>query len=389
MKRFLTALGVAASAGTLLAAATGWSIARRVTASIGPRAFNLTIRGIEKHGEQLKLVFDRTSSTEASGIYNLWFERGGWAQLSDKIESRGPDHIARIVTGRSDGLKPNDGDRVSWSGIYHASPADAGLDHRDIVIKTPVGDMPAWRINGNTATWAIHIHGLGSPRAGTLRGVQVASKLGYTSLVLSYRNDGEGPKVGNGRTTLGATEAEDVDAAIGYAIRRGAERIVLFGWSMGAAIALQLAHRPKYRGLIVGLVLDSPVLNWANVIEANCKRSGLPSSVGKLTLPWLTTTTLAQLTGLPSAIPLRGMNWIERAHELTVPMLMLHGTKDDSVSIADARTLSQRRPELVTIEEFNAGHTLNWNVDRGEWMDTVSNWLFRLQNGQAYSPSTE
>ncbi|MGR6901659.1 hypothetical protein [Glutamicibacter sp. BSL13] len=59
--------------------------------------------------------------------------------------------------------------------------------------------------------------------------MQVATELGFTSLVVSYRYDGEGPLLGNGRSTLGVTEVEDVDAAIGYAIRRGAERIVLFG----------------------------------------------------------------------------------------------------------------------------------------------------------------
>jgi len=375
VKRALTVLGVLASAGTLIAAATGWSIARRLTTSVGPRSFNLTIHKVEDSGKQLKLLLDRTPSTTAAGIYNLWFEQGGWVQLSEEVEDHGPDFIARTVTGSSHGLKPHVGDRVSWSGIYYATPADAGLDHRNIVIKTPVGDAPAWRINGDTATWAIHIHGLGSPRAGTLRGVQVATELGCTSLVVSYRNDGEGPQVGNGRSTLGATEAKDVDEAIGYAIRRGAERIVLFGWSMGAAIALQLAHRAEYRGLIVGLVLDSPVLNWANVIKTNCKRSGLPSNTGKLTIPWLTTSGLAQLAGLPSAIHLYEMNWIDRANELTVPMLILHGTEDDSVPVEDVSTLHQQRPDLVILETFYAGHTLTWNADRAKWVSAVTRFL--------------
>lgn len=378
MKRILSALGLLASAGTLITAATGWIVARRLTAPIGPRSFNLKIHAVEERGEQLTLVLDRTPSTSATGIYNLWFERGGWVQIRDEIENRGPDHIARTVTGCSEELKPQAGDRVSWSGIYYASPADAGLNHRDIVIKTPIGNMSAWRINGDTTTWAIHIHGLGSPRAGTLRGVKVATELGYTSLVASYRNDGEGPQVSDGRSTLGITEADDVDEAIGYAIRRGAERIVLFGWSMGAAIALQLAHRTEYRDLIVGLVLDSPVLNWAEVIKANCKHSGLPSMAGDLAIPWLTRPALARMIGLHTAIPLGLMNWTERASELTVPTMVLHGTNDGSVPITDARALGQQRPDLVTLEEFNGGHTLNWNSDRELWINTVSDWLLRL-----------
>ncbi|MBE8146596.1 alpha/beta fold hydrolase [Brevibacterium casei] len=117
----------------------------------------------------------------------------------------------------------------------------------------------------------------GAARAGTLRGVLARTDLGYTSLVVTYRNTEEGPRVGTGRSTLGHTEAADVDEAIGYAVRRGARRIVLFGWSMGAAIALRLADRPRHEGLIAGLVLDSPVLDWTEVIKTNCTRAGSPA----------------------------------------------------------------------------------------------------------------
>src|SRR5690606_6894129 len=168
---------------------------------------------------------------------------------AEGAQDRGVGQVARVVTGSSSGLRPRAGDRVSWSGIYYATPADAGLDARDVFIDTPAGPAPAWRVDGDLSTWAIHIHGLGSPRVGTLRGVRVASELGLTSLVVSYRNDGEGPTVGSGRSALGAAEVEDIEAAIGYAVRRGAERIVLFGWSMGAAIALQVAHRSDYARL--------------------------------------------------------------------------------------------------------------------------------------------
>ncbi|WP_179947112.1 alpha/beta hydrolase family protein [Tessaracoccus flavescens] len=80
------------------------------------------------------------------------------------------------------------------------------------------------------------------------------------------------------------------DEAIEYAIRRGAQQIVLFGWSMGAAITLQIAARPRHQGLIAAQVLDSPVLNWTEVIKTNCARSGLPAAAGYLAIPWLTMT---------------------------------------------------------------------------------------------------
>lgn len=265
--------------------------------------------------------------------------------------------------------------RDSGSGIYFATPTDAGLDASDIVISTAVGHAPAWRINGDMSTWAIHIHGLGSPRAGTLRGVQVATELGFTSLVVSYRNDGEGPTVGTGRSTLGAAETEDVEAVIGYAVRRGAERIVLFGWSMGAAIALRIAQRSDYAPLVAGLVLDSPVLNWVEVIKANCQRAGFPRSAGLLAVPWLTNRALARRLGLPTRISFSESDWIARADEFSVPTLILHGAHDDSVPIETSSALAKMRPDLVQLERFDAGHTLAWNSEPERWRSAVATWL--------------
>ena len=368
---------IALGAGLLAASAfgTGWTIARRLTAPAGPRFFGLTIRDIEHdHGTQ-RVVLDRTDQTTADGIYNLWTEHGGWAQLSAEASDRGPHQIARTVVGTSPRLKLVAGDRASWSGIYYTTPADAGLNARDITITTPAGPCPAWRIDGDPSTWAIHIHGLGSTRTGTLRGAQVATELGYTSLVVSYRNTAEGPRVGTGRSTLGHTESADVDEAIGYAVRRGAQRIVLFGWSMGAAIALQLAARPRHHGLIDALVLDSPVLDWTETIKANCARSGLPGGAGLLAIPWLSAGPLASMVGLPESVPLRQFDWITRTAQLTTPMLILHGMRDSSAPIRLSQALRDRRHDIVTLETFDADHTLAWNSDPERWRAVVSGWL--------------
>lgn len=376
-RRGLFGVGLALTATVVgvVAAGLGWSIARKLTAPIGPRTFSLVVRDVEQDGDQIRVVLDRTKETEAVGIYNLWFERDGWVQLGTATQDRGPRLLARTVTGTSEGLVPRAGDRVSWSGIYFATPAEAGLDARELTIETEAGPAPAWQIDGDASTWAIHIHGLGGPRAGTLRGVQVATDLGFTSLVVSYRNDGEGPNVGTGRSTLGATETADVESAISHAVRHGAERIVLFGWSMGAAIVLLLAHRSTYAPLISGLVLDSPVLNWAEVIKANCMRAGLPKSAGYLTVPWLTLRPLARLIGLPVAVPLTEMNWIRHASRLTVPTLILHGELDESVLAVESRGLHAKRPDVVSLELFEAGHTLNWNSDSERWRIAVAQWL--------------
>lgn len=364
-------IGVAAAA----AAGVGWTIARRLTAPVGPRRFDLTVHGVEHDKDGDLIVLDRTDQTTADGIYNLWFEHGGWAQLSTEVHDRGPTLVARRITGTAPGLAPKAGNRASWSGIYYPTPHEAGLDARNVVITTPAGAYPALRIDGDPSTWAIHIHGLGSTRAGTLRGVLAATDLGYTSLVVTYRNPEEGPRVGTGRSTLGYTETTDVDEAIAYAVRRGARQIVLFGWSMGAAIALQLAARPRHEGLITALVFDSPVLDWTEVIKTNCARSGLPAAAGNLAIPWLTIGPLARVVGLRGRIPLRSFDWTARTADLATPTLILHGTRDDSVPIQLSQALRDARPDLVELETFDAGHTLCWNSDPDRWHKSATTWL--------------
>ena len=371
IRRLTLGIGIAAGA----AAGVGWTITRRLTAPVSPRRFDLTIRDIEHDNDGDLIVLDRTDQTSADGIYNLWFENGGWVQLSAEVLDRGPTLVARRITGTALGLAPKAGDRASWSGIYYPTPREAGLDARNITITTPAGQCPAWRIDGDPSTWAIHIHGLGSTRAGTLRGVLAATDLGYTSLIVTYRNTEEGPRVGTGRSTLGHTETADVDEAIGYAVRRGARQIVLFGWSMGAAIALQLADEPQHESLIVGLVLDSPVLDWAEVIKTNCTRSGLPAAAGYLAVPWLTIGPLARVVGLPGCIPLRSFAWTARAADLIAPTLVLHGALDDSAPIRLSQALRDARSDLIELEAFDADHTLCWNTDPDRWREAGIAWL--------------
>lgn len=371
-------LGLAVAAG---AAGLGFAIARKLTAPLSERIFSLTIRDILRRADGDAVVLDLTPATAAPGIYNLWLEDGGWVRLGRVI-----DQDAATVTRLVESAAPNGALRVgrhaSWSGIYYRDPEDAGLEAEDVIVETPVGPAPAWLIRpaGNaTNDWAIHIHGLASPRAGTLRGVKVAADVGLVSLVVTYRNDGEGPRLGSGRSTLGASEAEDVRAAVRFAIAHGAERIVLFGWSMGGAIALQVAADREFDHVIDRLILDSPVLDWHETIAANCARVGLPRQVGVLASPWLQLNLLACAIGLSSSVPLDTFNWIARAPALSVPALVIHGTADTSSPPVAARRLAQLRPDMVQLETFLAEHTLAWNSDPERWARLANEWLAAMR----------
>ncbi|MDJ0378487.1 alpha/beta fold hydrolase [Cryobacterium sp. PH31-L1] len=374
-----------ALAGAAIAAAVGLGglglvIARRLTAPISGRKFDLTIRGVDNSGERPILILDRTPRTAAPGDYCLILENGGWVRLAPGVEDRGQSLVGREVVGES-GPGVAAGQSASWSGIYFQSPADAGLQSTDIKIQTDVGPAPAWLVAPQgppSSTWAIHIHGLGSTRAGTLRGVQVASEAGLTSLVVTYRNDGEGPLAGTGRSELGGAETDDVRAAVDYARENGARSVILFGWSMGGAIALQLAADPKLHGIVDGLVLDSPILDWVATLKANSARSGLPARAGALASPWLSFRPLARMTGLIDPVGLPCFDWMARAEELTIPTVILHGARDTSSPFGVSARLTALRPDAVDLEAFEADHTMSWNSDRVRWRAVVASWLGSL-----------
>jgi len=369
---------VVATAATL--GGLGLHVARRLTAPVSERRYDLTIRAVDRSGDRTIIVLDRTSQTVSVGEYCLLLESGGVVRLTSSVEDRGPALVGREALLEL-GHVLEAGMRASWSGIYFLSPRDAGLEATSVVVSTAEGPAPAWLISGHgdpSDTWVIHIHGLGSPRTGTLRGVQVAVDAGLTSLVVSYRNDGEGPLVDAGRSALGAAELHDVRAAVRFARENGAHQVVLFGWSMGGAIALQLANESELRGDVVGVVLDSPVLDWVSTIKANCARAGLPEWLGLLAVPWLSSRPLSHLTGLQNPINLRRFDWIARADEMTVSVLILQGRGDTSSPFGGSIRLGALRPDLVDLQLFDADHTMSWNSDRERWRVVVFASLKRM-----------
>lgn len=373
------ATSIVAVVGAALAG-LGYVIARRLTVPATARRYDLAIRGALRHGEHDAVVMDRGPGSSAAGVYNVWLEDGGWAQVGEVVDE-GPDTVTRIVLATKPVGALREGQRASWSAVYYESPGDAGHDAEEVSIATSAGPTPAWVVHspeGTGAHWAIHIHGLGSRRAGTLRGVDVATRQGLTSLVVSYRNDREGQVTGSGRPTLGAAETDDVRAALRCARARGARSFTLFGWSMGAAIALQLAADAEFRGSVDALVLDSPVIDWAATINANCARAGLPAWSGVLAQPWLRIGALARLVGLEASVPLDRFDWTRRAHELSVPTLILHGVQDSSAPFAVSKRLADLRPDLVRLEGFDSEHTMTWNSDRERWQRAVREWMESL-----------
>ncbi|GHD01315.1 alpha/beta hydrolase family protein [Zhihengliuella salsuginis] len=325
------------------------------------------------------IILPARAETTVPGTYSLFFDSGrGHARIGGIVSFAPADgtvtrHVERVYEG--DLLTAV---RGRWSGVIYPTPQAMGYAYDDVEVPVQGGVSQSWLVAGahRRDTWAIMVHGRGSNRLETIRGLPVAHQLGMTSLLLSYRNDGFAPEAEDQRYGLGSTEWQDVDAAIEYALAGGAREIVLFGWSMGGAICLQTVDKSRHAHQISALVLDGPVVDWIDVLAHQARINRIPESVGRLG-QWLIGHRAGRLvTGLAAPVDLKELNWVDRADHLRTPTLILHSEDDDFVPIGPSAALAELNPGLVTFERFTrARHTHEWNVDPQRWDDTVRTWL--------------
>jgi uncharacterized protein len=263
--------------------------------------------------------------------------------------------------------------RGRLSGHLGETPGAHGLRYQDVEIE----GQPMWKVAGQKpgreSVWAIHVHGLGSRRSQTLRGVETFSDLGFTSLVPTYRTSLDG-QTAPPRSHLGLSEWQQVARAQEYALGAGAEKIVFVGWSLGASIALQTierAPRPEVRGAL----LVSPALDWRAITLAGLAAARVPR--------WLASWAVSGFNllrwGGDPHIPWNRFPGTSATTDTQVPLLVFHGTDDHSVPVRLSRDLAERRSGRVRLVEFpGAHHTLEWNSDPALWDREIRSWCETL-----------
>lgn len=351
-------------------------MARRVVTPAGRRP---DTRIVDVDVAAQTITLGRTPDTMLPGRYGL-FTTGTADYLKiGSVLAETDTTVKRKLLTQVD-LRSQLGAEAAFSGWYYQRPEELHLPFHDVQIPAALGPCPAWEFpaNGDADTWVIQIHGRGTTRAECLRAVPLFHARGITSLLVSYRNDGDGPHSRTGTYALGATEWRDIDAAIGYARRHGAARVVLMGWSMGGAIALQAALGSAHREFIAGVVLDSPVIDWRIVLSYQARLLGLPAPVADLTIGALRADWTSGATGAGAAIPFDRLDVVARAGELRHPLLILHSDDDGFVPSDASHQLADARPDLVDLQVFDtARHTKLWNYDQDRWTLAIEEWLDR------------
>ncbi|MFI1012115.1 alpha/beta hydrolase [Streptomyces sp. NPDC020965] len=275
--------------------------------------------------------------------------------------------LERITHGTLD-----PGTRVRLTPSLHTGdPTEAlGIGHTDVSVPGELGALPAWFVPGPRDTWIIAVHGLGTTREHPMNLLPFLHGRRLPVLGLGYRGDPDAPRSPDGLGRLGDAEWRDLDAALRFAVRNGANKVVLHGWSTGATMALHAATHSPLRDRVSGLVLDSPVLDREATLRALAAAHHTP--VPLLPLAVRAAQGRAGLYG-------ESLLTLADAQSLRVPTLIFHGP-DDTLSLwGPSRELAARRPDLIGLHTVrDAPHAAMWNADPARYEEALRRFLTPL-----------
>jgi hypothetical protein len=266
-------------------------------------------------------------------------------------------------------------------------PAALELPFQEVPVPGPLGDYPAWLVPAGDsermtrpATWAIAVHGRGADRREALRVLPALHRAGLTTLVITYRNDVGAPASPDGMYHLGATEWADLAAAVRYASAHGATRVLLYGWSMGAAVIGAYLSSPDRAQLpVAGVIWDSPVLDWRATLRQQARVHRIPGG-----LSWLVAEATVVASSIRAGIQFSRFDLPRRPPASRPPTLVIHGAQDSAVPPGPGRELAETAEAgrldwpVRYFEIPGAEHTAGWNVDPTGYQRTVEDFVAGL-----------
>lgn len=227
------------------------------------------------------------------------------------------------------------------------TPDRMGLAFEPVSLLTEDGiRLDGWFIpHQNPRATLLFFHGNAGNISHRLDSLSLFNSLGLSVLILDYR--------GYGRSEGRPSEKgiyRDAQAAWRYLTEERAipgDRIILFGRSLGGAIAAYLAAR--YAAM--GVVLESTF-------------TSVPDMAAEL-YPWLPARWLVRYQ----------YNTIERMRSIRSPVMIIHSRYDEIIPFKHGRLLFDRAPEprrfLELSGDHNSGFMQNSDRYREQWDDFI------------------
>ena len=243
-----------------------------------------------------------------------------------------------LYSANAESVVPEDSLRLQYEEVSIESSDGA---------KLVCGVFPAQRAD-TTSAWILYLHGNGGVDLGDIARCKIFHDLGLNVLAVQYR--------GFGKSTGKPSETGlYADAAASHNFLRTVKgvaptSIVLYGHSMGSAIATELACRVP----AAGIALEGAFTSMVAVYGVHYRY-----------IPW------SLLNG-------ERYESIERISGITIPKIFIHAIDDEAVPISQAQELFAKAVEPKTFLEIKGGHNHAPTADREKYVAGLSQFFQKV-----------
>jgi pimeloyl-ACP methyl ester carboxylesterase len=250
---------------------------------------------------------------------------------------------------------------------YQAELQEVSINAADSTV------LKAWYVhpknfNGNSV---ILLHGITDNREGVAGYGKLFLDHGYAVLLPDARDHGES---GGEMATYGIKEAGDAHEWVSWMYTHDPPACVYgFGESYGAALMLQsLAREPRYCAVVV----ES---SFSTAREMSYERVSGPLHVGPWfghSVGWPVIESALIYAKIRYHVNLLQPSPLAAVRQSPVPVLLIHGENDRSISPRHGLILAKAAPDRVQLWIVpNAGHTMAWAADHQEFEQRVLSWF--------------
>ena len=228
-----------------------------------------------------------------------------------------------------------------------ATPASAKLQYEDLHLKTSDGiDLHGWYVPALQPRGAVlFLHGNAGNISHRLDSVEMFHRLGYSTLIFDYRGYGNS----SGKPSEQGTY-RDAEAAWRYLTEQQhipSCNIVIFGESLGGAVAAWLATRQQPGALIISSSFTS-----------------VPD-LGQQLYPYLPVRFLARFR----------YDTRENLRSVSAPVLIAHSPQDDIIPYEHGRALFAAANPPKEFIELAGGHNNGFIFMRESWVKAMGDFL--------------
>ncbi|WP_088835033.1 alpha/beta hydrolase [Paenibacillus tyrfis] len=200
---------------------------------------------------------------------------------------------------------------------------------------------------------------------------KAAHDMGYNVLMFDY-----GYVQPQWNVTGGLRESQELLGAVKYAKDRGAEKVFVWGFSMGAGTALQAALQTKD---IDGMILDSTFVLEPDTLYHNMKQAA--------NLPKFSQSLVHMFFPLINGVSLNQVPYDKvKETQYSMPIFFIHGKKDLRAPYEMAEGIFQKQKagsgsELWLLE--NDGHELIYRAHSKSYLQMTTGFLRTLSSAPA------